>query len=148
MARIVQVVPEPGQLTPAEQTALWAMQDAWRHRERKRIEAEARTMAEDLAMQMLSDRPNPRGPEGWSLAAWHWRARHLGPETALRDLALGIEGGWSSRFWTADGRLKPLPMAPPPDRRMARQHAWLSEGGGPDKAQAEEMPWPPEGVGG
>lgn len=143
MARVVTAVPEPGQLSAAEQTALWAMQDAWRHRERKRMEAEHLAMAEDLARQMLSGRPNPKGGDAWSLAVWHWRAQHLGPEVALSDLALAIEGGWSARYWTAGGALKPLTAPPSPRTAALRQHLRLAQRGGRDGDEAAELTWPP-----
>ena len=146
MARVVGAMPEPGELTAAEKTALWAMQDAWRHRERKRMDAEYLAMAERLAAQIMRDQPDLRGPEGGELAAWHWRARHLGPEVALRDLAMAIEGGWSSHFWDAEGTLKPLRIPARPTERGLRQHLWLAEGGSRERADTEIMPWPPAGV--
>ena len=59
----------------------------------------------------------------FGLAAYHWRARNLGPEIALADFAAGVNGGWAGHYWDAVGNLKPLPgHVPEPSGAMVRQH--------------------------
>lgn len=81
------------------------VQEAWRRAETKRLEARVWSEAQRLAEEMLKDRPVAlAGP--LSLAAYHWRARVLGPEVAEADFQRGQYGGWWKTYWDEEGRLK------------------------------------------
>lgn len=83
-------------------------------------------------------------PAHWGLAAFHWRARVLGPETARADFVRGVERGWAAHHWDADGALKPLPKVFQPAGWGASQFLWLS-GKARDHTVADlnDFPWPP-----
>ena len=71
--------------------------------------AEVRELAEDLARLMTGQEMD--GAPLWQVPfLYHWRAEHMGPETAARDRARAAELGhpWAGELWNEDGSLKPL----------------------------------------
>ena len=97
--------------------------------------------------------PGPDTPETdegppqsvYAAFAFRWRATVLGPAVALADYARGLQGGWASRYWDAEGRLIPQdPVPPAPDPGMVRQHLRLCRGA----AGGGEGDWAGEGEGG
>ena len=137
LVRAARAAPPP-QYTPEEKAALEAERRAAREAETRRLQAWAEERAIKMAHALLSEK-------GWdfaddfALTALHWRARHLGPEQALADFHRGVSGGWAARYWTADGRLKPVPIPAAPSDRMWRQHL-RSTGVGEGDAAGQ---WPP-----
>ncbi len=126
-------------LTPEEEEAA--------ERERQEaIEARDREMwrrARAIAQGLLTQ--DSHGIEAhWGLAAYHWRARVLGPETARADFVRGVERGWATQFWDANGGLKSLPEVFKPAGWGASQFLWLS-GQARDHtvANLDDFPWPP-----
>lgn len=123
-------------------------QAAWRAAETARLEQALAERMPALAEGWLRNEP-PAMPEPWTWAAWRWRAQALGPETARADFARAVRQGWSSRYWDAEGRLKPSPYVPRPPEDMVRQHLWLTTGRAKAAVDAGELPWPerePEGA--
>lgn len=78
--------------------------------------------------------------DDFALTALHWRARHLGHEQALADFHRAVTGGWAARYWTADGRVKPVPVPAAPSDHMWRQHLRSTGGLGENDEPAQ---WPP-----
>lgn len=98
--------------------------------------------ASQLALDLLTDEGPPQTV--YSAFAFRWRAWVLGPVVALADYARGLQGGWASRYWDADGRLIPQdPVPPAPDAGMVRQHLRLCRGtAGGDEGDGDWV-WPP-----
>jgi hypothetical protein len=108
------------------------------------IDRIAAERAGQLALDLLTDEGPPRAVYG--AFAWRWRARVLGPAVALADYARGLQGGWASRYWDAEGRLIPQdPVPPAPDPGMVRQHLRLCRGaaGGDEGDGDGDWVWPP-----
>ena len=83
--------------------------------------------AGQLALDLLTDEGPPQSV--YAAFAFRWRATVLGPAVALADYARGLQGGWASRYWDAEGRLIPQdPVPPAPDPGMVRQHLRLCRG--------------------
>lgn len=100
--------------------------------------------ASQLALDLLTDEGPPQAV--YSAFAFRWRARVLGPAVALADYAQGIQGGWASRYWDADGRLIPQdPVPPVPDPGMVRQHLRLCGKTAGEEAGGGDWVWPPRG---
>jgi hypothetical protein len=147
LARLRQESPPDYLPTPQEwaeqeaaRDAAWARERAdWRAAETRRLQAWAEGRAMAMARALLSEK-------GWdyaddfALTALHWRAEHLGPEQALADFHRGVTGGWAARYWTADGRPKPVPVPAAPSDHMWRQHLRSTGGLGENGEPAQ---WPP-----
>ncbi|WP_396595566.1 hypothetical protein [Brevundimonas sp. R86498] len=102
LVRAVRAAPPPPRPEPSIEA-----QRAWRAAETARLEAVCWREAQRLAEAMLSQEAHAvSGP--LSLAAYHWRARVLGPEVAEADFQRGQRGGWWRAFWDQEARLKPL----------------------------------------
>jgi hypothetical protein len=150
LARLRQESPPDYLPTPQEWAEQEAARDAARTRERRDwCAAETRRLqawAEDRAMTMARALLSEKGwdfADGFALTALHWRAQHLGPEQALADFHRGVTQGWAARYWTADGRPKPMPVLASPSDRMWRQHLRSTGGLGEDGETAQ---WPPAWV--
>ena len=100
-------------------------EEAWRAEESRKLEAFYFRKATEMAHALLTDRGYPFG-DGWALSALHWRADILGPEQAERDFAQAVNHGVASRYWDANGRLRPIPEPEPIDAHMMRQHGRLA----------------------
>ena len=106
------------------------------------IDRIAAERAGQLALDLLTDEGPPRAVYG--AFAFQWRARVLGPAVALADYARGLQGGWASRYWDAEGRLIPQdPVPPAPDPGMVRQHLRLCRGAAGEEAGDGGWVWPP-----
>lgn len=92
-----------------------------------------------LALQMLADDCHALAIH--SLAAFHWRAIHLGPAVAARDEAQARDRGVAWQCWDEDGTLLPLPRAGDPEtaERHARQFADFDDYA--REVRAEEAEW-------
>lgn len=106
------------------------------------IDQIAAERASQLALDLLTDEGPPQAVYG--AFAFRWRAMMLGPAVALADYARGLQGGWASRYWDADGRLIPQdPVPPAPDPGMVRQHLRLCRGAAGGDEGAGGWVWPP-----
>ena len=98
--------------------------------------------ASQLALDLLTDEGPPQAV--YSAFAFRWRARVLGPAVALADYARGLQGGWASRYWDAEGRLIPQdPVPPAPDPGMVRQHLRLCRKTAEGGEGLDGWVWPP-----
>ena len=98
--------------------------------------------ASQLALDLLTDEGPPQAVYG--AFAFRWRAMMLGPAVALADYAQGLQGGWASHYWDADGRLIPRdPVPPAPDPGMVRQHLRLCRGAAGGDEGSGDWVWPP-----
>lgn len=120
--RALQALARVADLKPPPPQVLWRAPDP----------EVVRQKADQLARILLSE-DTAGVTTDHSAWVYHWRARHLGPEVAALDFARAVEGGWATRIWDAEGRLRPIPAPPAPSFRMAEQHArgcaWIDEHG-------------------
>ena len=127
--------------TPQEKADALAAETARRAADQARWERAVYERAEALADALLSAEGHGIGA-CWSHAAFHWRARVLGPKVAHADFARAVYGGWADRYYTPEGALEPLADPDLPDdlgrRQFMRNTGQLDAG----KTLAD-FPWPP-----
>jgi hypothetical protein len=130
--------PEPEPDTPESDAAVEAaLRQIGDH-----IDQVAAERASQLALDLLTDEGPPQAVYG--AFAFRWRAMMLGPAVALADYARGLQGGWASRYWDAEGRLIPQdPVPPAPDPGMVRQHLRLCRAAAGDGEGLDGWIWPP-----
>jgi len=132
--------PEPEPETPESAEAV----EAARRQIREHIDQVAAERAGQLALDLLTDEGPPQAVYG--AFAFRWRAMILGPAVALADYARGLQGGWASHYWDAEGRLIPQdPVPPAPDPGMVRQHLRLCRGAAGEDEGDGDWVWPPRG---